>query len=246
MEKFNFFGIGISATNLDDTISLIKAYDFSLPDYVCFPDTYVVAISLKNDKLQSILNNALLTLPDGKPSVIFGRKQGFKNIDTVSGYWLCKALLDSSLSHYFLGSTEVRLQKMMKRIEEMHPKARIAGFSSPSFVMEQEAMTTKPFRDEFEKINKIKPDLIWIGMSSPKQDYIMHNHLPMLKQGLMLGVGGVFDYLSGEISKSPEWIKKIGMRWAWRLAKEPGRMWSKYFYVFRTLGLKYVKQYLTG
>lgn len=233
MEKFDFFGVSISATNLSDTITLINSYDFSQPNYVCFPDTYVVALSQKKETLQTILNNALLTLPDGKPSVIFGKKQGHKNIDTVSGYWLCKAFLDSSLSHYFLGSTEERLQKMMTRIGELHPKAQIAGYSSPSFVTEQEAFTTTPFQDEFEKINTLKPDLIWIGMSSPKQDYVMHNHLPLLKHGLMLGVGGVFDYLSGEVEKSPEWVKRIGLRWLWRLAKEPKRLGPKYGFAIK-------------
>jgi N-acetylglucosaminyldiphosphoundecaprenol N-acetyl-beta-D-mannosaminyltransferase len=246
MEKFGFFGVYISATNLKDTITIINTYDFSQPDYVCFPDTYVVALSQNNEKLKNILNNARLTLPDGKPSVIFGKKQGHKNIDTVSGYWLCKALLDTSLSHYFLGSTDARLQRMMTRIGELYPRARIAGYSAPSFVTEHEALINTSLQEEFEMINNLKPDLIWIGISSPKQDYIMHNHLPLLKHGLMLGVGGVFDYLSEEVSKSPEWIKKIGLRWAWRLAKEPGRLWGKYFFVFKTLSFKYIKAYLTA
>jgi N-acetylglucosaminyldiphosphoundecaprenol N-acetyl-beta-D-mannosaminyltransferase len=246
LKSFDFFGVKIADTNLELAREFIIAYDFSKPNYVSFPDAYVVALCQRNNQIKSKLNKSLLTLPDGKPSALMGKRKGLKNIEPVSGFWLCKSLLDTPLSHYFLGTTPERLKKLEHRLKEQHPHAHIKGYSSPSFVTEETAAVKLAFKEEFDKINLLKPDLIWIGISSPKQDYIMHHHLPLLKHGLMLGVGGVFDYLSGEVNKSPEWIKKIGMRWAWRLAKEPKRMWRKYFYVFRTLGLKYVKQYLTG
>jgi N-acetylglucosaminyldiphosphoundecaprenol N-acetyl-beta-D-mannosaminyltransferase len=175
-----------------------------------------------------------------------GRRFGLKKIAPVSGYWLCRELLNTELSHFFLGSSKDRLEKMIVNLRKEIPKAKILGYSSPEFHSEQEVKEGIVFKDEFDLINKLRPDLIWLGISSPKQDFIMHHHMPLLKYGLMVGVGGVFDYLSGEVIKSPEWVKRIGMRWAWRLIKEPGRMWNKYYYVFKTLGIKYVQQYLTG
>ena len=68
----------------------------------------------------------------------------------------------------------------------------------------------------------------------------MKHHVPLLTHGLMLGVGGVFDYLSGDVKKSPEWIKKMGLRWLWRFLKEPKRMLSKDVAIFKmVLILKY-------
>lgn len=246
MECFNFFDVQIANTNINETKNKIENYLFTNPSYILFPDAYVIALSQKNKFLKSILNKSYLTLPDGKPSAIMGRKKGLQHIEPVSGYWLSKALLDTSLSHYFLGSTPERLKKLKNRIELNFPKANVLGYTAPRFVTENEVKFGVVLKEEFKKINALKPDLIWIGISSPKQDYIMHHHLPLLKHGLMLGVGGVFDYLSGDVKKSPEWIKRIGMRWAWRLGKEPKRMWGKYFFVFKTLSWKYLVEYMKG
>ncbi len=244
IKSFDFFGVNIADVNIDMAKEIITNNDFSIPNYISFPDAYVVSLCQTNNHLKSILNNSLLTLPDGKPSAIMGKKKGMRHIESVSGYWLCKELLDTRLSHFFLGSTPQRLEKLKQHLKEQHPHANIKGFSSPKFISEVEADLGIVFKNEFDKINELKPDLIWVGMSSPKQDYIIYNHLPVLQHGLMLGVGGVFDYLSNEINKSPEWIKKIGLRWAWRLVKEPGRLWNKYLYTIRKLSIRFLIEYL--
>jgi N-acetylglucosaminyldiphosphoundecaprenol N-acetyl-beta-D-mannosaminyltransferase len=246
VKTFQYFGVRIGDVDIHEVINQLVQYDFSKPGYICFPDNYVISRSLNDDFLRTILNSSLLSLPDGKPTAMMGRRLGLKSIAPVSGYWLCRELLKTELTHFFLGSNKDRLEKMIFNLRREIPNARIMGYSSPDFYAEMEVREALVFQDEFDHINSIKPDIIWIGISSPKQDFMMYNHQHLLQHGVMLGVGGVFDYLSGEVSKSPEWIKKIGMRWAWRLAKEPGRMWGKYFYVFRTMGLKYVKQYLSG
>lgn len=231
MDKFDFFGVNISATNIDEAKKFVESYDFDKPGYISFPDTYVITLCDKDPQLKNILNNSVMTLPDGKPSALYGKKLGYKNMNTVSGYWLCKALLDTSLSHYFFGSTNEKLEKMIDAVKTTHPDANIVGYSSPPFITEEDARLSGTLKEEFQNINLTKPDLIWIGMSSPKQDFVMHHHLQLLSSGLMLGVGGVFDYVSGEVKKSPEWVKKIGLRWLWRLAKEPCRLGPKYFFM---------------
>lgn len=244
MKTFNFFGVKIADVNIDLAKEIITNYHFSTPNYISFPDAYVVSLCQTNNYLKSILNSSLLTLPDGKPSAIMGKKKGMLQMEPVSGFWLCKTLLDTSLSHYFLGSTSQRLIKLKQQLEEEHPHAIIKGYSSPKFISEEEAVSGIVFKEEFEKINSLKPDLIWIGLSSPKQDYIIHNHLPVLRHGIMLGVGGVFDYLSGEVNKSPEWVKKIGLRWLWRLLNEPSRLWGKYIYTIRKLSIRFLIEYV--
>jgi N-acetylglucosaminyldiphosphoundecaprenol N-acetyl-beta-D-mannosaminyltransferase len=220
---------------------VLKGYDYSKPGYICFPDASVVAMAEKDLQLREIINNSFMAMPDGKPSEILAKRKGFKNVSTVSGYWLCDALLQTNLKHYFLGSKPEVLEKIKQNITEKYPNANICGYASPGFYSIEEIKNNLPLKKEIEEINKAKPDIIWVGLSSPKQDYLMHTHLPLLEHGLFAGVGGVFDYLSGHVNKSPEWIKKLGLRWLWRLIMEPKRLFMKYFNVFRYIGWKYVK-----
>jgi N-acetylglucosaminyldiphosphoundecaprenol N-acetyl-beta-D-mannosaminyltransferase len=232
-ERFEFLGVHINATNLVETATFLKAYDFNKPAYVSFPDSSVLASAKDNPGLKEILNRAMLTLPDGKPSELYARLKGHKNVSTVSGYWLSKELFRSDLTHYFLGSTEEKLKKIITNVRAEFPSVNIAGYRSPDFHDIKFFEDGNLLSQELAEINALKPDLIWIGIGSPKQDFLMRSHTPHLKHGVMLGVGGVFDYLSGDVKKSPEWVKKIGMRWLWRLAKEPKRLSGKYAMTFK-------------
>lgn len=233
-ERFEFLGTHINATNLEETTAFLKGYDFNKPGYVSFPDSSVLANAQNNPQLKAILNSALLTLPDGKPSELYARLKGHKKVSTVSGYWLSKKLFQSDLTHYFLGSTEEKLRKIVRNVITEFPSAKIVGYRSPAFHEIKFFEEGNLLTNELAEINTIKPDVIWVGIGSPKQDFLMSSHLPHLERGVMLGVGGVFDYLSGDVKKSPEWIKKIGLRWLWRLVKEPKRLGGKYAITFKT------------
>ncbi len=236
-KKFDFFGTHINATNLMEVTELMRNYNYSKTGYISFPDSSVVAAAQKNDALRNILNNALLTLPDGKPSELYAKLKGHNDVSTVSGFWLCKHLLDSKCRHYFLGSTDDKLEKIKSYIEKEHPKSQVLGYRSPPFQPVSYFEQGNLLESEMEEINRLKPDLVWIGLSSPKQDFLMKFHAPALQHGVMLGVGGVFDYLSGDVKKSPEWVKKIGLRWLWRLSKEPKRLGAKYWMTIKVLGI---------
>jgi len=228
IDRYKFLGTWINATNLCETIDLLKNHQFTNGGYVCFPDSSVLTRANGNKNLQNVLNNSILTLPDGKPAEFYARLKGYKNVSTVSGYWLCKNLLDTNLTHFFLGSTQERLTKIKQGIELSHPKAKVIGYRSMAFRTSEFFQNGRIQKDVIEELNNLKPDLIWVGLSSPKQDFLMKFYAPMLNHGIMLGIGGVFDYLSGDVLKSPEWIKIIGLRWVWRLVREPKRLGPKY------------------
>jgi N-acetylglucosaminyldiphosphoundecaprenol N-acetyl-beta-D-mannosaminyltransferase len=120
------------------------------------------------------------------------------------------------------------LKKIVDVIKSEFPRVRIAGYRSLPFYDANHFREGTLLPDVLNDINALGPDLIWVGLSSPKQDFLMRSHVKHLRRGIMLGVGGVFDYLSGDVKKSPEWIKKIGLRWLWRLIKEPKRLGAKY------------------
>lgn len=227
--RYDFLGVRINATNLKETTEFLLHYNYGQVGYVSFPDSSVVASAQKNEDLREILNQSILTVPDGMPSAFYGWWKGFKNVSTVSGYWLCQNLLNSNLTHYFLGSTEEKLKNIQAEINENFPRARVLAYCAPPFHEKDYFELGNLLAWELKEINQLKPDLIWVGLSSPKQDYLMKYHAPNLHHGIMLGVGGVFDYLSGDVKKSPEWIKKMGLRWLWRVFKEPKRLGPKYW-----------------
>lgn len=227
--RFDFLGVHISVINPAEAIKKVCSYPFNAPAYICFPDASVVKEANGDPQLLSILNNAWLTMPDGKPSQLVARLRGNKSVSTVSGFHLCKALLQTELTHYFYGGTDELLENLQKNLQKQYPKAKILGYKSPPFVATSAIAGNEQMAADIAAINALKPDIVWIGISSPKQDYLMHHFHQQLDKSLMLGVGGVFLYLADETLKSPEWIKKMGLRWVYRLAKEPKRLWPKYY-----------------
>lgn len=233
--RFDFLGIKISVINLEKAEQAIRSYPFSSPTYICFPDASVVAEANKDPQLKAMLNNAWLTMPDGKPSQLAANLQGYKEVSTVSGFYLCKRLLQSDLTHYFYGGTDELLDKLKTNLLHTYPNARIAGYKSPPFVDKKDIAQSAAIAKDIAEINALRPDLVWIGISSPKQDYLMSHYYQRLDKSLLVGVGGVFLYLADESLKSPEWMKKMGLRWAYRLVKEPKRLWPKYYATFKFL-----------
>ena len=230
--RINLFGILVSKINLKETVIFLSQYNYIQTNYICLPDLSVIIAAQKDKTLAHILNNSLLTLPDGKPLEFIGKLKGAKGMSTISGYWLIKDLLNSNLSHYFYGSSPEKTNALVEKLQTEFPNSNITGFGSPPLLRLDEIENNPAIRNEIAVINQLKPDIIWVGISSPKQDYLMYHFNKHLQHGVMIGVGGVFDYLSGDTRKSPEWIKKIGLRWLYRLLQEPRRLWKKYFFTF--------------
>jgi N-acetylglucosaminyldiphosphoundecaprenol N-acetyl-beta-D-mannosaminyltransferase len=232
IERFTFQGVKISVINQQLAIDFLKEYSYDKPSYICFPDSFTVFSAAKNNKLLGILNNTCLTMPDGKPLEAYARYKGYKSVKTVSGFWTVKTLLaDSNIRHFFYGSTPEVLKNLEQALKRDFPEARIVGFKSPPFVSIDEIETDQHIKSDISEISALGADIIWVGISSPKQDYLIAHYHNQLTKGLMIGIGGVFEYLSGDVKKSPEWIKKIGFRWLYRLIKEPKRLWRKYIFV---------------
>ena len=169
-----------------------------------------------------------MTLPDGKPSQWFANCVGFNNVRTVSGFHVCKALLATASTHYFYGGSPELLQALDARLKDEFPHARILGMKSPPMLSEEEITTHPIIEEDFNTIASLKPDFIWIGISSPKQDLLMQRATRLLPGGTLLGIGGVFNYLAHPESKSPEWMKRMGLRWLYRAIREPRRLAGKY------------------
>ena len=240
MTKIPIFNVSIDNINLGKAFKILDNKQLKPPAYILFPDLSVLSEATRNEKLARIISEAHIAMPDGKPSEFIAKWKGYKDVSTVSGYKLIKKLLsETNHTHFFYGSTPEKNQKIEQNLKQFDPDSKkILGFKSPPFVSVSEIETSKQIIDDLQEINKLKPDFVWIGLSSPKQDFLVFHHYKLLDSSYLLGVGGVFDYLSGEVEISPEWMKKIGVRWLFRLYKEPRRLFPKYRNIFINL-LKY-------
>lgn len=224
---FDFLGVQFTKASQLNAPKLVES-NLPGPGYISFPDASVVAMANRDPFLMGILNSSKITFPDGKPSEMVAKLRGLSDVTTVSGYHLCRELLHTDRSHYFYGADDQTLEKMITQIKIGNPNAKIKGYKAPPFLSLGEIAESEQIKRDMQEIALHAPDFVWVGVSSPKQDYIMHYYHKSVPQSVMLGVGGVFLYLANPEMKSPEWIKKIGLRWLYRLFKEPGRLGAKY------------------
>lgn len=220
-ERIDIFGVKFSKVDCDSAVEFLRNAKFDSCQYVCFPSTDIIAIAYNNRKFLKILNNSCLTLIDGKITEYYARIKGYRGIKNVSGYWLMDKLLQTDLKHYFYGCDDDVLTKLKDKLLFKFPKAKILGLKAPPFITMQEVYPNNQIKEDFEEINQFKPDIIWVGISTPKQDCLMYNYKSYLDKGILIGVGAVFLYQAEVMNKGPEILKKLALRWLYKLLQEP-------------------------
>jgi len=229
INKFYLLNVGISAINMDDACSLAEEAILTKgKKYICVCPVSTV-MECKRDKtvLESV-NRADLVTPDGMAVVWIGRMMGHKNIRRVYGPELmqriCGISAKKGYKNYLYGSSEDVLNKLRNRLKERYPGLIISGSFSPPF----RQLTWEEDDKIIGEINNSAPDIVWVGLSSPKQDLWMHQHRGVINAPVMVGVGAAFDFLAGTKLQAPYWIRSAGFEWLFRLLTEPKRLWRRY------------------
>jgi N-acetylglucosaminyldiphosphoundecaprenol N-acetyl-beta-D-mannosaminyltransferase len=162
------------------------------------------------------------------PTVWLGHFQGFSSMARVFGPDLMIEIMSRwefrNCVHYFCGGEPGVAENLRGEMIRRFPWAQIAGTYSPPF----RPMTATEEREFEMKVRLVQPDIIWVGLSTPKQERFMARYLPVLDTKLMVGVGAAFLFHTGAIRDSPEWIKVAGLQWLHRLLQEPARLWRRY------------------
>jgi N-acetylglucosaminyldiphosphoundecaprenol N-acetyl-beta-D-mannosaminyltransferase len=126
--------------------------------------------------------------------------------------------------HFFYGGANGVAQALRERLEKRFPKLQIAGTYEPPF-----RLLNAGEEEELKKlIRDARPDVIWVGLSTPKQEKFMAEHLDRLEVTLMAGVGAAFDFHAGRLRQAPHWMRRSGLEWLFRLGCEPRRLWKRY------------------
>jgi N-acetylglucosaminyldiphosphoundecaprenol N-acetyl-beta-D-mannosaminyltransferase len=136
---------------------------------------------------------------------------------------LCEWGQRHSYRHFFYGGAEGVADELANRLASRYPGLIVAGTCCPPF----RPMSEAEDRRAVEQINASRPDVVWVGLGAPKQEKWMFEHVGRIHAPVIIGVGAAFDFHSGRIAWAPGWIRRIGMEWIYRLAREPGRMWRR-------------------
>jgi len=229
IQRFNVLGVSLCAMNLEiATKAVLEALALRHKGYICLRDVHGVIRAQSDEAFRHILNSAFLNTTDGMPLVWLGRREIGGFVDRVYGPDLMlevfKATENTEFRHFFYGGAPGVAEALKSRIESQFPKAKICGVYCPPF---------RPLNAEEEAefialIQEKKPDLIWVGLSTPKQERFMAEYLPKLDTTLMFGVGAAFDFHTGRVSQAPRWIQRGGFEWLYRALTEPRRLGRRY------------------
>ena len=230
--RTNVLGVGVSAVNMTLAIAQIdRLIGASKPSYVCISGAHGVMECQHDERLRQIHNRASLVTPDGMPLVWLSRWHGAKQVSRVYGPDLMLAFCEHSVKkgyrHFFFGGAEGVPERLAERLGARFPGLIVAGGYSPPF----RELTEEEDRALVERIDAARPDIVWVGLSTPKQERWMAAHRDRLRATVLIGVGAAFDFHAGMKPQAPRWMQRSGLEWLFRLSSEPGRLWRRYAYV---------------
>jgi N-acetylglucosaminyldiphosphoundecaprenol N-acetyl-beta-D-mannosaminyltransferase len=240
--RVNVLGVGVSVLNLTTALEAIAcAVAERRKGYVCVTGVHGVSEAQDDPEFRRILNRAFLNTPDGMPMVWLGRLAGHRPMGRVYGPDLMTLVMRESVArgwrHFFYGGANGTAERLRAVLTEKFPGLQVTGTYEPPFRplndAEQAALTAQ--------VATAKPDMLWVGLSTPKQERFMAANLARLDATLMFGVGAAFDMLAGTKSQAPHWMQRSGLEWFYRLCQEPRRLGPRYLknnplFALRVLG----------
>lgn len=185
----------------------------------------------KDKQFSTALRNTDLLLPDGIGIVIAARllKQVIPGRVAGSEFFMALSELVESkggTKYYFLGSRRDVLMRISSRLNREFPSIEVCGQYSPPYRAE---FSVDESQRMIEGINRTAPDVLWVGMTAPKQEKWVEQHRDSLKVPLVSSIGAAFDFYAGTRKRAPKWMRDSGLEWLPRLLREPRRLWNRTF-----------------
>lgn len=243
--RFPVLTTRISAINLCDAVFLIDRWIAQHEQrYVNVCTTHTVLECYDSPQLTDVINNSGLATPDGMPLVWLGKLYR-QSIGRVYGpdlmLALCEKGQDVPYRHFFYGGAPGVPDTLASSLHRRFPRLQIAGAYSPPF----RALTGDEEQDIAAMINASKPDIVWVGLGTPKQDYWVARFRALLKAPVLIAVGAAFDFHSGRVRQAPRWMQRSGLEWLFRLSQDPRRLWKRYILGNPRFVYLVLKQFIT-
>jgi len=223
-QRFRTCGVRIDALDLEEAVLRIVGRQTIGAVHLC--NAYTLSLATRDPVLASVLERGALNLSDGMPLVWISRRLGLDLQARVYGPDLMARTLDVGqrvgTTHYLLGSTPEVLHDLEAVIARRWPDARVVGAESPPLSNELD-----DFDAALDRMIGIGPDVVWIGLGTPKQDLVA-DRIAGRSATVAVSIGAAFDFLAGTKSQAPVWMQQRGLEWVYRLATEPRRLWRRY------------------
>jgi N-acetylglucosaminyldiphosphoundecaprenol N-acetyl-beta-D-mannosaminyltransferase len=224
-------GVKVSAIDMRRALDLaVQWIELGSPGYMCLAGVHGVMEAQRDPELLRAFNRAAMAAPDGMPMTWVGRLQGFGRMDRVFGpdfmLEMCRRSLQRNYRHFLYGGKPGVAEMLRKNLQSQFPGIRIVGTFTPPF----RPLDAKETSALVAQVRRARPHIVWVGLSTPKQERFMAQFVSFLGVPLMVGVGAAFDFHTGAIRDCSPWIKRAGLQWLHRLAQEPRRLWKRYLF----------------
>ena len=245
-------GVRVHAMTMRQALDVIDGWIARQePHYVCVSGMHGVMESQADERLRQIHNAAGLVTTDGMSLVWLCRLKGQGGAERVYGpdlmLELCGWALAAGYRHFFYGASEEVLEALTGRLQARFPGLRIAGTFAPPF----RPLSAEEDEAVVRRIRAARPDIVWVGLSTPKQERWMAEHVASLGTPALIGVGAAFDFHAGRKRQAPRWMQRSGLEWFFRLLSEPRRLARRYlvniplfgwYLVLEAVGLRHQRE----
>lgn len=226
--EYQTIGVRVHAVQIPDVIETMRGWiaEGNANHYIAVTGMHGVSEAQRDPSFRTVLNEADLVVPDGMPLVWLARRRGFPLERRVYGPELMETFcrqVGSEFRHFLYGGGPGIADRLADVMTSRY-NCNVVGTMTPPF-----RDLTPAERDEIvDQINVSKADVIWVGLSTPKQEKWMASNKAALRAPVSVGVGAAFDFLAGIKSSAPPWMQENGLEWLYRLGKEPRRLWRRY------------------
>lgn len=199
------------------------------PHQVSVVNAHSIIMARQDPDFLRAIEDSDLILPDSTPVVWISRLLGQALPERLAGPDFCEAICGlaekKGYSVFFLGSSAEVLNKIQTQLRTKFPRLNIAGVYSPPMTKEFSEQESEAM---ISAVNAAKPDILWTGLTAPKQEKWIHRYLPRLHCKAAVGIGAAFDFMAGTRKRAPRWIQSLGLEWLYRFLQEPRRLWRRY------------------
>lgn len=230
MEQVNICGVAIHNFTMHEALAGIERFILARqPVSVVTPNVDHIVKLQSDASFCGIYARSALVLADGVPLLWAAKFLGTPLREKISGSdlfpKLCEVAAQKGWRVFFLGGRPGAAAKSAVVLKNRYPKLIVSGTYSPDFGFEKDPI----YNDKIiQMIQHAKPDILFIGLGTPKQENWADKYKDICKVPVSIGIGAGFEFVAGMVKRAPAWMQKTGLEWFWRLLMEPGRLWKRY------------------
>ena len=224
--RIDFLGVSIDSLTMGETVQLVEKYvQTKTPLHLMGVNADKINETNKNPLMKQIVNSCGIINADGASVILASKRLNCKLPERVAGIDLMQNLVELSAKKgyriYLLGAKQEIVEKTAQVLKTKYKNLEIAGIRNGYF-------KESDWQNISDELKNQKPDLVFVGITSPKKEYLIEFLQSDGNNCIFMGVGGSFDVISGNIPRAPKWMQKMNLEWLFRMIKEPRRLFKRY------------------